>query len=277
MPGEAVQLDGRYVAEVLRARGVAPPDRERTAQFLATLDDHRQREVAATLRRIAMGVDEGDEMCSLVTEIRTRASASLSNTEAPEWANVERPEPQRTVAARRGLPPRPREAQLEPARELDATQFLRANGLHVYGKSAALKVELDRLGPKAGGSYTLQIEGARKHDGAFDWQRKIQFQLTRQELPRMACFLLGYGGSEIEFGNQGPSHDKALFVQDQGRHLFVKLRHTLVIPVPVEPFDVYAWGELCLLALHLNRPQVPPEAQLAMLRRLGAMERAKQA
>jgi hypothetical protein len=159
------------------------------------------------------------------------------------------------------------------------TDFLRSNGLHVYGGTAALKIELDTLGGGAQdrqAGYTVQIEGARKEPGSgYAWHRKIQFQLTKRELPLMAAFLLGYGGPSIEFANHGPAHDKGLSVMDQGRRLYVRLRQQgTTIPVPIEPPDVYAWGEICMLALQLNRPSLGTEGQLAMLRRIGRMTTA---
>lgn len=156
------------------------------------------------------------------------------------------------------------------------TALLRAHGMHVYASSAALKIELDVLrGSEEGGApqYTLQIEAARSSNGRYQWQQKVPFQLTARELPVLASFLLGFAGSSLAFRNHGPNTDKSLEIEDQGAKLYVKLGYAsrAPIPVPVDAADVFAWGELCLVALRLNRPLLDGQATLALLRRLGKM------
>lgn len=255
-----------YASQVLRGRGVQPPAKEQIAAYLNSLTGDALTQEAARLRRIALGVDGSDDVPGLLRAIREVASSPLAV-------------PPRSAPADRAVERQPRSTA--PATPLDPhTEFLRSNGVHIYGSSAALKIELDALdgGPQRQASYTVQIEGARKEAGrGYGWHRKIQFQLTRRELPLMAAFLAGYGGRSIEFTNHGPANDKALSVMDQGRRLYVRLRQQgVTIPVPVEPPDVYAWGEICMLALQMNRPCLSAEGQLAMLRRIGRMTTASE-
>ena len=157
------------------------------------------------------------------------------------------------------------------------TEFLRSHGVHIYGKSAALKIELDTLRgheTQAECHYTVLIEGANKGKAmGYDWGAKIPFQLTRRELPLVAAFLLGFSSSKLELKNHGPEANKSLTLEEQKGKLFVKVAQTgrAPVPVPVEPADVFAWGELCMVALQLNRPTVSPGIHLALLRRVGRM------
>ena len=254
-----------YASQVLRGRGVQPPPLEQIAAYLASLTGDALAQEAGRFRRIALGVDDTGDVPSLLAAIRDFASTS----QLPSAVVVRRERPAAQESPARATAP-----ATDPH-----TDFLRSNGVHVYGSTAALKIELDTFGGETKdrqAGYTVQIEGARKEPGSgFAWHRKIQFQLTKRELPLMAAFLVGYGGPSIEFANHGPAHDKALSVMDQGRRLYVRLRqYGNTIPVPIEPSDVYAWGEICMLALQLNRPSLGTEGQLAMLRRIGRMTTA---
>ena len=256
-----------YASQVLRGRGVPPPPKEQIAAYLASLTGDALAQETGRLRRIALGVDDTGDVPCLLAAIR-------------DFANFVPPPPAAVVPRERPATHESRATAPARAQVTDPhTDFLRSNGVHVYGATAALKIELDTLGGGAQdrqAGYTVQIEGARKEPGSgYAWHRKIQFQLTKRELPPMAAFLLGYGGPSIEFANHGPAHDKALSVMDQGRRLYLRLRQQgTTIPVPIEPPDVYAWGEICMLALQLNRPSLGTEGQLAMLRRIGRMTTA---
>jgi hypothetical protein len=49
------------------------------------------------------------------------------------------------------------------------------------------------------------------------------------------------------------------------------------VAVPAAAEDVFAWGELALVALQLNRPMLSADAHLQLLRRTGQMARATRA
>jgi len=255
-------LNAGFIHQALRDRGVPPPSTRDIQKYISSLRPEAASVEAERVRRISMGVDRSDDVQYLLDAIRVnlpRATSRESIKQLPAKDQVHA-----AVAA--------------PLQQQARTEFLRAHGVHIYGQAAALKIELDTLRTSDGQDefqYTLAIEGAtkRKGGGGYDWAGKVPFQLTRRELPLMAAFLLGFSTETLEFKNHGPATNKFLTVEEQRGKLFVKLGQTgrAPVPVPIEPADVHAWGELCIVALQLNRPTVGVEGQLALLRRVGRM------
>lgn len=284
------RLHHDYIHQVLRDRGVRSPDMAALRAYSDCVDRmpvHQAEAAAATMQRMAMGVEGNGELEALLQEI---SAASANAAVAPlAAARTVAHEEQRGARATSGTEAdpacaAPHERGASEAGPLDTKLvLLRQHGMHVYGKSAALKIELSQLRASeddpALPQYTLQLEGATSAAGRYDWRRKIVFQLTRRELPLLAAFLLGNAGPGLSFGNHGPGNDKQLDIEDQGRHCFVRLKATghPLVTVPVTPPDLFAWGELALVALHLNRPLLAAESQLALLRRLGDMVRPSEA
>lgn len=269
-----------YIEQVLKDRGLRPPARCDLQIYVDSLSRPDALLAADLVRRLAMGAESPGEAEQLLREVREAALAR----QQPQEEGVARSGDH--DAAAHGMPDAAvsgrrvhRAAERERVEKAAGTvAFLRRHGVHIYGKGAALKVELALL-PRADkddaepAEYTLQIEGAKKAHEGYDWSRKIIFQVTRRELPELAAFLLGYAGSGLRFTNHGKGHDKQLELKEQGHNLFVRLvamSHP-VVALPVAPHDLFAWGELALTALHLNRPHVSPEAQLQLLRRMGSM------
>jgi hypothetical protein len=249
-----------YIHQTLRGRGVPPPPKRDIVNFIASLRPEAASVEAERVRRISMGVDRSDDVECLLDAIK----AKRPEESAPEALKplVSKP-PARVASA----------APAEPH-----TEFLRSHGVHIYGQSAALKIELDTLrtsDEQAGGfQYTVLIEGANnRKGGGYNWTTKVPFQLTRRELPLVAAFLLGFTTEKLEFNNHGPQANKFLTLEDQGGKILVRVGQAgrAPVPVPVEPADVFSWGELCIVALQLNRPTVGAEGQLALLRRVGRM------
>lgn len=252
-------LNAGFIHQALRGRGVPPPATRDIEKYISSLRPEAASVEAERVRRISMGVDRSDDVQYLLDAIK----ANL-----PRATHREPTEPAKPQAHAAAAAPAPQ----------PHTEFLRAHGVHIYGQAAALKIELDTLRASDRQDefqYTVSIEGAtkRKGGGGYDWAGKVPFQLTRRELPLMAAFLLGFSTETLEFKNHGPATNKFLTVAEQRGNLFVRLGQTgrAPVPVPVEPADVYAWGELCIVALQLNRPTVGVEAQLALLRRVGRM------
>lgn len=83
-------------------------------------------------------------------------------------------------------------------------------GFHIYGASAALKIEADR---NAQHFPTVAVEAAHGSPGkAYAWDRKIRFQFTERELPTLLATLLGQ--RELgEFLYHGKNRDKALQIK----------------------------------------------------------------
>lgn len=155
---------------------------------------------------------------------------------------------------------------------------MREHGLHIYGSKAALKAELDSPKDRSFwlGKYTVAIElapttGLRR----YDWDVKLSFQITRRELPVLASFLMGFAGPELSFGNHGPDRNKTLDIEDQGTHLFLKLRqgHS-AFGIPISALDHYGLSALVLTAMRMNSPELDGPMQLALLKRVGDLRQA---
>lgn len=295
------RLHHDYIHQVLYDRGVRSPDIAALRAYSESVELMPEQEASmavAALKRLSMGAEGSGELEALLLDIAAANSGATSalravSAQALVLGTQCAAEPiSRQDARFIARAPRVAQAELrtvkrtfdcEDERPTEADlALLRQHGMHVYGKSAALKIELSQLRAGDGDSaphYTLQLEGATSDAGRYDWRRKIAFQFTRRELPLLAAFLLGHAGTSLSFDNHGPGNDKHLTINDQGKHCFVRLRatgHTMVT-VPVSPPDVFAWGELALVALQLNRPLLAAESQIALLRRLGAMVRASEA
>lgn len=267
----------KYLQQVLRDRGMPTPPLRQLERFVAMLSEAEAPRMEDRLRKIAQGVEQQEDADALLQGIRAAAPADPDQqAAAPEPATRKTPSlpaapvparTQRLVASEVRLPP-------------DVLSTLRRHGMHVYATSAALKIELGtlRAGEDAGTvEYTVQVEAARAKGAGYDWQGKVPFQFTRRELPLLAATLLGVGRKKLASGNHGPNTDKHFELEDQESHLYVKVRVAGCAPIslPVGPADVFGWGEICLVAMHLNRPLVGTEGQLALLRRIGRMEGAR--
>lgn len=264
----------KYLEQVLRDRGMPTPPLRQLEQFVASLSAAEASQMEERLRKVALGVDQHEDVEALLQGIK---AATALETE------VQTGTPK--LAIRAGHPPRPaapppgqkRMAASEDKLPPEVLSTLRKHGMHVYATSAALKVELGTLrADEASGmvQYTVQIEAAKAKEGGYDWQGKVPFQFTRRELPLLAATLLGVGRKKLTLGSHGPYADKHFELEDQGTHLYVKVRITgcPVISLPVGPADVFGWGEICLVAMQLNRPILGIEGHLALLRRIGRME-----
>jgi hypothetical protein len=71
----------------------------------------------------------------------------------------------------------------------------------------------------------LKIETAGKHPtqpSKYNWDDKIIFYLTEDELPQLMCVFLGLLPS-VEFRNHGPQHNKSMKLENQGKHLYLTM------------------------------------------------------
>jgi hypothetical protein len=279
-------MHAKYLEQVLRDRGIPTPPLRRLEQFVDSLTEEQIPVMEERLRKLSLGVERQEDLDVLLNGIDEHAPDAPAEAADPPAApqNAAPPEPQRPTRT----PKRSWEAEGPDGKlPADVVAMLRQHGLHVYATSAALKIELDtlRTGEAAGAlQYTVQIDAAARpkaHASAFsahkyDWSAKVPFQFTRRELPILAAYLLGLSGKKLTLTNHGPNADKCFEAEDQGSRLFVKVWHTGRAPIvlPVGAADVFAWGELCLVAMHLNRPSVSAEGHLALLRRIGRMEAA---
>lgn len=274
-------ISGKYIQGVLAARGVRVG--EEVLRFAQRLDDAQATALAQQLRRIELGVEQPQDIPAILDSIR--AADQAAQQPSPPAASQPRTAapPSSRLARSAGALAGSRERRKTPAAAPDQDlALLRSHGVHVWGSSGALKVELARRAAASTDEgdpqpYTVQIEGARKGRDGYAWERKLIFQFTRGELPLVTAFLLGFAGPSLVLSNHGPSADKQLTLQEQGDRLFCRLTQLGEAPiaVPIPAADVFACAEICCAALALNRPTCPPEMQLALLRRVGQLVSAR--
>ncbi len=265
-------LNSKWVAQVLRDRGIKSADSSAISAYLAALDEARLEQVGRLIRAVQFGTEAGSELDDLLQAI-------ANNAPSPSPAS---PETGKKDAGKKSVVPTAAQIR-EPSLDADQTSFLRRHSERIFASKAALKVELDILRKGTEGDtpqYTVLIEmaPAARGGGSFDWARKVPFQFTKRELPLLTAVLLGYSGSPLKCGNHGPAGDKFLEIRDQGGSFFVKLSQAgKSIAMPVGAPDVHAWAQICLTALKLNAPQVDGASHLALLRRVGVMHSATDA
>lgn len=267
----------KYLEQVLLDRGIPHPPQRQLEIFVDLLSEAQLPVMEERLRKLSLGVEQQEDLDALLAGINAHAAEAVrppvEQVAAPQRAEPRTQPLDASPQARPAQRPVPADDKLPP----DVLQMLRQHGMHVYASSAALKIELAtlRAGEASGAvQYTVQIDAARAKGHGYDWHGKVPFQFTRRELPRLAAFLLGMSGKKLTLFNHGPNTDKHFEVEDQGSHLFVKVRLAGRAPIalPVPPADVFGWGELCLVALQLNRPTLGTDGHLALLRRIGRME-----
>jgi len=239
----------KWIAQVFRQRGIPAIDPKTMERAIAVCDTKTQRGLLQAVRTLEQGTEAADTL-SWVREVL------LSRTSSQGKASD-------------GTQDSPEEISVGPTSK---HHFFGRNH-HIYGAKGALTVELDLLRQKReeeGQEHTVRIDGALAVSHlCYDWDRKISFQLTKRELPLMACSLLGLGAKKLSFENHGQAKDKAFHIQEQPGKLFVKLQQgAKVVAVPVQGPDIYELTEIVLLALHKNSPHISGELQLHMLRRM---------
>lgn len=69
----------------------------------------------------------------------------------------------------------------------------------------------------------LKIEMTGKHPtlpNRYDWENKLVFYLTEDELPQFLCVFLNLLPA-VEFGHHGPQRNKSMKLEHQGKHLYL--------------------------------------------------------
>jgi hypothetical protein len=140
---------------------------------------------------------------------------------------------------------------------------------HVYGKSAAITVEIDvaRADENTDRKYTLRFEGAKaKSPGVYVWEDKVIFQLTRRELHQAAAVMLGISPG-AQFKSHGDGKDKWFEIEVQAGGVFMKVgQGTHVIAVPVGKEDLFEVALLATRAIFLNDPDIEQGVLMDVLR-----------
>lgn len=143
----------------------------------------------------------------------------------------------------------------------------------IFGQAAALCVSEART--RSTQEHTIQIEGAvslGNGSRAIDWQNKITVQLTRQEMLLLLA-LLKRLVANVKFEGHGQHHDKAMYVEDQQQHFFVRLiqRGRAPIAVPVRPVDSVSMIALIYKQMQLNEPHLRIDEINQLVKDMAAM------
>ena len=201
-----------------------------------------------------------------VAERAVRSKLSTERLQSEETASGESP---RREGQEEGVDEDPDD---EPAE----ARFKGARKHKVFGTKSALHFELDQVrGPDEDvRRHTMRVEAAKKVSGEekrFDWDNKIIFQFTRQELALVAAALLGWL-PRMRFTR--PKTDKWCEFEVQPGKLFVKVAQgRRVMAVPIEGSDLYEIALIGQRALALNDPDVAPSTIFETLKQISALAR----
>ncbi|WP_298150985.1 hypothetical protein [Flavobacterium sp.] len=101
----------------------------------------------------------------------------------------------------------------------------------IYGAQAALTIA---EGTTPSGTATINLEGAHALSGRYDWQHKIIFQLSFNEMIETLLVLTRTENKKV-FTGHGRLHDKMMEIEAQNGNFFVRLiqREVKAIAVPV--------------------------------------------
>lgn len=272
-------FNGRWVGQVLDARGIKHTGWAAIHAALSLLDISHQAELFDAMKKLASGVESAEQIARVFEFLNN--CKPVVDTPAPQPVDSLIDTTRHPAAVHLRKDHARVESSSKPAAnaplQVDDEQrtWMREHGLHAYGGKAALKAELDC--PKDRrfflGKYTIGLEVAPSTaPRQYDWDRKLAFQLTRRELPIMAAFLLGFAGPDLAFGCHGADRDKTLELQDQGSHIFLKIRQgKQALALPISPMDHYGLSALFMMAIGLNAPGIDSGVQLMMLKRAGGM------
>lgn len=144
----------------------------------------------------------------------------------------------------------------------------------VYGKDAAVTVEIDRL---RSGAATLSFEIAKalqdvhkSADEKYDWTRKVGFQLTEHELPQVVAMCAGYSGPMmmVEFRFHGEQRDKNFRLTEMNGYMLLTIQqgHRRA-SLRIETSDTFHLVSLGLRALIANHPHLGSETVLLLCKR----------
>lgn len=267
-------ISSRSVERTLASRGVRPPPAAAIQRHLQTLTQGEVAELKQLLRRVEQGVERPGEIDALLQSLRSAVPPADDQKHSQASPATEHPNVAPTAPTS--------DSPERPDTRRDERVLLRQHGMHVWAASGALKIELaqlpgpseDRDGIPVAERYTVQFEGARKIGASYAWDRKVIFQLTGDEIPLVAAFILGFAGNDLELSKHGQQHDKLLGLRAQAGGIFLRVAETgqkAAVGVPLSAVQVFRFGEILCIALTLNRPRCPAEMQLALLRRVGQL------
>ncbi|MDO8280958.1 MAG: hypothetical protein Q7T63_22925 [Burkholderiaceae bacterium] len=257
---EPVQhINPRWVQTVLRTRGIPAPPVQLLGAAIATLHGEQSQQLRERVQRLHNATERGDDMTVVADWVRTIREAPAQPDMTP---------------AKIASEPCPRPSSAAPQRPVAERHWDPSH--RVYGSKAAATFEPTVI-PAVDAArelpfHTLMVEMAPAETRSrYDWERKIIFRLTSRELPLVVAWLFGWCGN-LEFGGHGEANDKALILEDQKSHLFMKMkqgRRLLALQIGGE--EVPALAALALKAMHLNAPWMDTQTQLQVAKRAGSL------
>jgi hypothetical protein len=264
----------KWAQQVLKQRGISTHTPEELRSAIESLGSDDARRMYEAFSRLERGTESSEELEWLLQSITSARNALPT---------------QAIVSEANGAPKASSKRRLELCTETRPVSITSSDSTrakterpkhHMYSQKAALTVELDELrkgNADLSVAHTVILEGAMAlAPRQYDWANKIAFQFTRNELPLLACALLGMLEGKLEFGNHGSAADKFLTIEDQGDRLYVSLKQgARMVPVPVGGPDVYAWLDLVMRALSANSPAMTDAIQHAALSRIANLHNAK--
>ena len=264
---------GMQVSSVERYRSLLQlcedSDHELLDCFVKQLNEADKQEASAWLKQFTLIANGARGVTSSCPRIQRLARMTARPSPNNQSMNQQRQNPPPSRYTSPVPPTPPANAASAPVRNSAGQQTPESKDEHrrsakpqykLFGGKAAVVMELDAL---QSGLATVCIEIAPcVRPREYDWTKKIQFQLTRKELPQFVGMFAGAADDQtkIEFKAHGEEHDKNLRVTKQGAHWLLtvgqkKALHSVQVTAP----DTYHLISLCLRALAQNDPHLDPQ------------------
>ncbi len=277
-------LNPRWVRSTLSDRGLPVLDLQAIQYGIEQLDDEQLATVHALVSRLHTGTDQVVDMQEMANWASSWSRAWKENSTESMLVSLTPPAaPPHEMPLKMSHQTKPHRSGLEREDTLhsDRKSQMRQSH-HVYGTSAVCCIEpalIEDIGAewKRPDFHTIAIEIAPNIPGTkhFDWTAKISVRLTRRELPAYAAVLMGIQKSMMA-EKHGPANDKSITIDDQGKHLFIKIRQgARTLGVQAQPDDVFALLSMVEEVMLRNTPSLDSQTIVANIKRYGAMEHLK--
>ncbi len=277
-------LNPRWVASTLSARGLPVLELRAIQHGINQLDAQQLPVVHSLVSKLHNGTDQEpdmEQMANWVSSWRLAWKMNLPESTSPDLIHQKATPHEMPLQAAKSRT-KPSEGLVrEDTLHKDRKSQIRQSH-HVYGTSCDCCVEpalIEDTGTdwRRPDFHTIAIEMAPVIAGTkhFDWTTKISVRLTKRELPAYAAVLMGLQKS-MAAEKHGPAHDKSITIEDQGKHLFLKIRQgARTMGVQAQPDDVFALLSMVEEVLLRNTPTLDSHTIVANIKRYAAMEQLK--
>lgn len=271
-------INPRWVQHTLTTRGIPLASLDAITYALSQMASKQSESFRSLVSRLHNGYDRDNDMDAMVEWSKGATAAWDAHQSAPYSADKTSP----LVAAppMHAPPIAPRSDVLnDPDREklLHPERQKVRDSHHVYGSRASLCVEPALIedaspGSKTPAFHTLLLELAEKRaDASFDWGNKLTFRLTKRELPLFTAVLMGFTKS-IDFENHGVEKNKAMTLDDQSAHLFLRvIEGKRLIPIQIPAEEVFYLASMAMQTLSKNSAGLDTQTVLMMVKRAAQM------